>query len=132
MKHGNMHLLQIATKRATYLMPPDDLEFIVTESAWARMQGRPHSLVTNGDGNLTHLFKLSGEAPLSLYKQLGEWEQTLQTWDQFVRVHQSYIVNIRHIRVIWNLPKGTKLELTSGRKVPVSDPIASEKNCREN
>ncbi|MBE5876848.1 MAG: LytTR family transcriptional regulator [Lachnospiraceae bacterium] len=51
-------------------------------------------------------------------KSLGEWEQVLENED-FVRIHKSYIVNLRYVEKIGNnvvLKDGTSVPLARRRK----------------
>ena len=47
-------------------------------------------------------------------KSLEQWEKELESIG-FIRIHKSYIVNLRYIKRI-----GSKIILTSGEEIPVT------------
>jgi DNA-binding LytR/AlgR family response regulator len=51
---------------------------------------------------------------IEMYAKIGDIEQSAP--DYFVRCHQSYLVNSRHVKKIGK----TEVELANGKKVPIS------------
>ena len=68
-------------------------------------------------GNYTHIF-LSNGKELSLCKRLKEVESLLPE-ALFYRVHQTYLVNLRHVKM-WLRENGDFLHLSNGEKAPVA------------
>ncbi|MDX1409337.1 MAG: LytTR family DNA-binding domain-containing protein [Saprospiraceae bacterium] len=69
------------------------------------------------DGNYTH-FYLSEGRPVLVARTLKEYDKLLSTAG-FLRVHQSHLVNIRHVRE-YVKTDGVYLVMKDGAKVPVS------------
>lgn len=70
-----------------------------------------------GDGNYTHLI-VEDEGKITSSKTLGEYEKML-TDHGFFRVHQSSIVNLRHVKA-YRKGDGGEVETTDGHLVKVS------------
>lgn len=68
-----------------------------------------------GDNNYTHFF-LAGRSPIIVSKTLKEYEEILGEHG-FVRIHKSYLVNMRHVM---RLDKEGMLWTTDGQSLPVS------------
>ncbi len=69
------------------------------------------------DSNNTRFF-LQGEKPVFVTKTLKHFERML-TEHHFVRVHQSHLVNLRHVVEFKKIDSGY-LRLTNGDEVPVA------------
>lgn len=67
------------------------------------------------DGNYTHIFLLEGKREILIAKTLKYFQETLPD-DTFLRVHQSYLVNTKHIKKL----QGYKLSMISGHQVDIS------------
>jgi two-component system LytT family response regulator len=67
------------------------------------------------DGNYTHIFLLEGNKDILIAKTLKYFEDTLSE-DSFLRVHQSYLVNTKHIKKL----QGHRLSLLNDHHVEIS------------
>ncbi len=70
-----------------------------------------------GDGNYTHIY-FEGKKQLFVAKTLVEFEELLQEF-QFIRVHKTHLVNLKHI-VTYLKKDGGILQLSNGDQVAVS------------
>lgn len=70
-----------------------------------------------GDGNYTH-FIISGGRKVTTSKTLGEYEELLNDHG-FYRIHQSTIVNLRHVKGYFK-GVGGKVEMSDGKSFSVS------------
>lgn len=70
-----------------------------------------------GEGSYTRFFLLSGE-DLLVSRRIGHYED-LFAQDLFFRVHQSHLINLRHITRFVNTKNG-RVALSHGREVPVA------------
>ena len=60
----------------------------------------------------------AGQTTHLLHVPMNTIEESLDP-QSFVRIHRSYIVNLRHIRQLWTLPnRQCVLELASGERLP--------------
>jgi two-component system LytT family response regulator len=60
----------------------------------------------------------AGQTTHLLHMPMNTIEQSLDP-ENFVRIHRSYIVNLRHVRQLWTLPnRQCVLELASGERLP--------------
>jgi two-component system LytT family response regulator len=60
----------------------------------------------------------AGQTMHLLHVPMNAMEESLDP-ERFVRIHRSYIVNLRHIRQLWTLPnRQYVLELASGERLP--------------
>ncbi|MEO0735108.1 MAG: LytTR family DNA-binding domain-containing protein, partial [Bacteroidota bacterium] len=69
------------------------------------------------DGNNTRFF-IAAEKPVFVTKTLKHYERLL-TEHHFVRIHQSHLVNFRHVVEFKKVDSGY-LRLTNGDEVPVA------------
>ncbi|MCC5924604.1 MAG: response regulator transcription factor [Crocinitomicaceae bacterium] len=67
------------------------------------------------DGNYTHIFLLEGNKDILIAKTLKYFEDTLPE-DCFLRVHQSYLVNTKHIKKL----QGYRLSMLNEHSVEIS------------
>jgi two-component system LytT family response regulator len=85
--------------------------------------------IANPRRYLSRLAIRSGDRTIFLTMDEVEWKHLLHVPmstieesldpEAFVRIHRSYIVNLRHVRQLWTLPKGQCiLELASGERLP--------------
>jgi len=69
------------------------------------------------DNNYTHIYKSSGDSIL-LSKTLKEVEGMLEN-RQFLRIHQSYLINSRHLRK-YVRGQGGHVVMSNGKELPVA------------
>ena len=74
-------------------------------------------LYCESEANYTH-FYIKGEKPLLISKPLKEYEELLRD-HQFERVHQSYLINVNHMKTFVKTDGGYVL-MDNGAKIPVS------------
>ncbi|MFI5205003.1 MAG: LytR/AlgR family response regulator transcription factor, partial [Flavobacteriales bacterium] len=70
-----------------------------------------------GDRNYTN-FVVKGEKKMTTSKTLGEYEELLEEYG-FFRVHQSTLINLRHVKG-YARGDGGEVEMTDGKHVQVS------------
>lgn len=70
-----------------------------------------------GDSNYTH-FIIEGGGKITTSKTLGEYEELLNDHG-FFRIHQSTIVNLRHVKG-YNRDHGDKVEMSDGKSFNLS------------
>ena len=76
-----------------------------------------------GDGNYTN-FILTGNKKIMTSKTLGEYEELLNDFG-FYRIHQSTIVNLRHVKG-YSKENGDKAEMSDGKSFNISRHRKSE------
>lgn len=78
------------------------------------------------DGRKIVVYQKGGEEELTFYAKMGDLQETLKD-DDFLRCHQSYLVNTRHIRTY------SRKELdVGGSTIPISRKYVDEvKRCME-
>lgn len=76
-----------------------------------------HIVRCESDGNYTR-FVLQDQKPILVAKTLKEYDELLSDSD-FLRVHQSHLVNLMEVRAFVR-HDGGYIEMTDGSKVPVS------------
>ena len=93
------HLSRLAIRSGdgTIFVPVDDVEWIEAAQNYVRVHARA----------ATHLLHVS----------MNAIETSLDP-ERFVRIHRSYIINLRHIKQLWTLVHGQYvLELVSGQRL---------------
>jgi two-component system LytT family response regulator len=86
-----------------------------------------HIVVVEADSNYT-VFRLLDGKKLIIAKTLKQVEEMLSEQNQFLRVHQSYMVNLHHVER-YDKGKGGSLLMVNETRIPVSrskkDPVVS-------
>lgn len=72
----------------------------------------------SSDGNYTHIH-IQGEGAMLVSKNLKQIEEQLKAQKQFVRVHNSHIVNLFFVKK-YNKGKGGYLIMEDGSSIPIS------------
>ncbi|NJC27321.1 LytR/AlgR family response regulator transcription factor [Neolewinella antarctica] len=94
---------------------PDRISLHTSENI---MVARIENIVRcESDGNNTRFF-IEGEKPVFVTKTLKHFERML-TEHHFVRIHQSHLVNLRHVVEFKKIDSGY-LRLSNGDEVPVA------------
>lgn len=104
------HLLETQAgqrSRQLALSSAERIEFVLVEDI----------IRCRGENNYTR-FYLNGNQEILVSQTLGEYEQILAEY-HFVRVHQSHLVNTRHIRTFVK-GDGGYLKMTDGSSVPLA------------
>ncbi len=70
------------------------------------------------EGKYTRFFLSNGETIVSS-RNIGDYELRILDVNNFFRVHNSYVVNMRYLSRI-NKLDGTSCEMINGEQVPVS------------
>lgn len=77
-----------------------------------------HILHCEGEGNYTRVYR-TDEPPLLVSKSLKHFDEQLASHKQFVRVHNSHLVNLEYVKR-YVKGKGGCLVLEDGSTIPVS------------
>jgi two-component system, LytTR family, response regulator len=90
--------LAIRSGDRTVFLPIDEVEWIEAEQNYVRVH--------------------AGQTRYLLHVAMNTIENSLDP-DRFVRIHRSYIVNLRHVTRLWTMAHGQyTLELSSGERLP--------------
>ena len=118
------NLLKLPQSDGYLLVEVEKIIRIETERFRVR-RGQSLAPATSGDGNLTHVYLIDGRHIL-MCRRIGIWEKLLKAYKEqfpegdFLRVHQSHVVNLNHVDKI-RTKEGMELIMNGGKEnVPVA------------
>jgi len=70
------------------------------------------------DGRYSKVYLLNGSTHM-ITKNIGEFEEELESYDTFFRIHRSSLINLKHVKQIIR-KDGGYVELSNGKQIEIS------------